>query len=107
MLLTAIFRYFGLDLDSESDIRMSNPSDAIYNDYITRLGYEHDGRHWIEKVARALAVVDVETDKEAKMDIQPSLSTAPPLPYSPLPHDTSSSSDRPEWYHKLSQHIDT
>ena len=34
MLLTTIFCHFGLNLDSETDIRMSKPSDAIDNSCI-------------------------------------------------------------------------
>ena len=65
--------------------RMSKPSNSIDNACIARLGYEYDGHHWVEKAARAPAVVDVETDEEAEMDI-PSLSpTAPPSPPSPPP----------------------
>ena len=104
MLLTTIFRHFALDIDSESDVRMSKPFDAIDNVCITRLGYEHDGHHWIEKVARAPTVVDVDTNEEAEMDIPP---LSPTTPHSPPPHGTDSSSNCPEWYHDLSQRIDT
>ena len=43
MLLTIFFKSFGVDLDSEVDIRMSKPSDYIDNACITRLGYKFDG----------------------------------------------------------------
>ena len=80
MLLTTAFQFFGADLDSESDMRMSKPSENINNACITRLGYEYDGRHWAKKVARAPTIVDVETDEEAEMDISLLLPTAPPSP---------------------------
>ena len=107
MLLTTIFQHFGTDLDSESDVRMSKPSDYIDNAYITHLSYEHDGCHWVEKTAHASIVVDVETDEEAEMDIPPPLPTTSHSPHSPPPHGTTSSSNHPEWYQNLSQRIDT
>ena len=86
-------------------MRISKHSDHIDNACITRLGYEHDGRHWVEKAARALAVVDVETDEEADMDIPSPLPTAPPSPHShpPLTDGVGSSSAPPNWYQRLSQ----
>ena len=99
MLLTTVFQCFGVNLDSESDVRMSKPSDNINNACITPLGYEHDGRRWVEKAARALTVVDVETDEEA--EIPPPSLTAPPSSYSPPPAPSTaagSSSASPNWY---------
>ena len=85
MLLTTLFRACDLDLDSENDIRISKLSDAIDHPFITRLGYEFDARRWVEKAGHAPAMVDVDTDEEAKMDILPPSPTAPASPYSPLP----------------------
>ena len=68
-----------------------------------------DGRRWVEK-ARAPAIVEVDTDEEVKMDIPPPLPTAPASPYSPPPAPSTTagtSSVAPDWYHDLSQHIDT
>ena len=62
LLLTTLFWACDLDLDSESDIRVSKPSDSIDHACIARLGYEYDGHHWVEKAARAPMVVDVDTD---------------------------------------------
>ena len=76
MLLTTVFQSSGVDFNSEVDIRMSKPFEYIGNACITRLGYEFDGRGWVKK-ARAPAVVKVDTDKEAEIDIPPSSPTAP------------------------------
>ena len=64
-------KWFGVDLYSESDTRISKPSDNIDNAYITRLGYEYDGCRWVEKAARAPTMVDVEINEEVEMDIPP------------------------------------
>ena len=96
-------------MDSESDIRISKPSDAIDHACIACLRYEFDGRCWVEKVGRDPAMVDVDTDKEAEMDIPPPSPTAPTSLYSlpPAPSTTAgASSASPDWYHDLSQHID-
>ena len=85
MLLTTLFWACDLNLDSESGTRVCKPSDAIDHAWITQLGYEYDGRQWIEKVSRAPAVVDVETEEEAEMDIPPPSPAAPHSPPSPLP----------------------
>ena len=101
MLLTTIFQFFGIALDNESDIKMSKPSDNIDNVCITQLGYEYNGRRWVEKVACASLVVDVDTDEAAEMDIPPPLPTAPPSLHSPhlAPStDAGSSSAPPDRY---------
>ena len=109
MLLTTLFRACDLDLDSESDIRISKPSDAINHASISRLGYEFDDRRWVEKAGHAPARVDIDTDEEAEMDIPPPSPTAPTSSHSPPPAPTTAggSSSTPEWYHDMSQRIDT
>ena len=107
ILLTTLFRACDLDLDSENDTRMSKPSDTIDNNYIARLGYEYNGRQWIEK-ARAPTIVDVNTDEEVEMDIPPPSPIVAYSPHSPPPSPTdgtSSSFDHLEWYQNLSQCI--
>ena len=91
-------------MDSQSDIRVSKPSDAIDHACIARLGYEFDGHHWVEKAGHAPAMVDVDTDEKAEMDIPPPSPTAPPSPHSPPPAPTTtcSSSFASDWYHDLS-----
>ena len=87
---------------------MSQPSDNINNACITHLGYEFDGRRWVEK-ARAPVVVKVDTNKEAQMDIPPLSPIAPGSPHSPPPAlstTAGASFALPDWYHDLSQHID-
>ena len=59
MLLTTIFYHFGLDLDGETHIRMSKPSNAMI------IASWHD---WVEKATRA-PVVEVDSDEEVDMDI--------------------------------------
>ena len=71
MMLTSIFRYFGLDLDSEIEVRMCKASDSIDNSSISRLGYTHTARGWVEKDLSALAPMEINTDEEAEMDIPP------------------------------------
>ena len=74
------------------------------------MGFEFDGRHCIEKAGRVPAMVDIDTDEEAEMDIPPPSRTAPASPHSlpPAPSTTAgTSSVRPNWYHDLSQRIDT
>ena len=107
MLLTTIFQFFGVDLDSESDIRMSKPSHNTDNACIAWLGYEYDGHHWVEKAARAPVVVDVETNKEAEMDIPPSSPIAPHSPPTALSTIVGSSTAPLDWYQWLSQCLDT
>ena len=85
MLLTLVLQSFGVDLDSEVDIRMSKPSNYIDNACISRLGYKFDGRHWVEKAGCALAMVDIDSDEEAEMDIPPPSTIAPASPHSPPP----------------------
>ena len=104
MLLTTFSRACDLDSDNESDIRVSKPSVAIDHACITRLGYDYNGRRWVEKAARAPAVVDVDTDEEAKMDIHPPSPTTPPSASSTA---AGSSSTLPDYYQRLSQHLDT
>ena len=77
MLLTLVFQSFGVDLDSEVDLRMSKPSDYIDNACISRLGYEFNCRHRVDKVGLAPAMVDIDSDEEAEMDISPPSPTAP------------------------------
>ena len=104
MLLTTLFRACDLDLDSESDIRISKPSDAIDHACIAHLGYEFDGRRWVEKAGHAPAVIDVDTDEEAKMDIPPPSPTTPSSLHSPPPvpsTNAGASSASPDWYHDL------
>ena len=99
ILLTTLFRACDLDLDSETDIRVSKPSDAIDNACIAWLGYEYNGRQWIEK-AHTLVVVDVDIDEEAEMDIPPPSPIVAHSPFSPPPpptDGTSSSFDHLEW----------
>ena len=108
MLLTSVFQYFGVDLDIEVDLRMSKSSDYIDNACISHLGYEFDGRHWVEKGGRAPAMVDLDFDEEAEMDIPPPLPTAPTSPHSPPPTTiVGASSTPPYWYNDLLQRIDT
>ena len=105
MLLTTMFRACGLDLDSESDIKISKPSDAIAHACTVHLGYEFDGRRWVEKAGRALAIVEVDTDEEADMDIPPPSPTTPASPHSPPPAPSTTagaSSAPPNCYHDLS-----
>ena len=108
-ILSWAFTY-DLDLDSESDIRISKPSDAIDHASIAHLGYEYDGSRWVEKAGHALARVEFDTDEEAEMDIPPPSPTAPTSPHS-LAHahatDVRSSSAPPNWYQRLSQRLDT
>ena len=85
MLFTTLFRACDLDLDSESDIRTSKLSDAIDHASIAHLGYEFDGRCWVEKAGRTPIVVDVDIDEKAEMDIPHPLPIAPPSPHSPSP----------------------
>ena len=108
MLLTTIFQFFRVDLDNEVDIRMSKPSNNIDNACITSLGYEFNGRRWVEK-ARAHVVVDMDTDEEVGMDIPLLLPTTPPSPHSPSPAPSTVAvlSFALNWYHDLSQRIDT
>ena len=101
MLLTTLFRACYLDLESESDIKVSKPSYVIDHACIARLGYKYDGRQEIKNVAHALAVVDVETDEESKMDIPPSSPTVPPSP-PPAPSTTTGLFAPPDWYQRLS-----
>ena len=77
---------------------MSKPSDNIDNANITGLGYEYDGHRLVEKAVRATAVVDVETDEEADIDIPPPLPTAPHSPSPALSTIVGSSSAPPDWY---------
>ena len=94
LLLTTIFQHFEVDLDSESDVRMSKPSDYVDNACITRLGYEHNGCKW-----HAPAAVHLEsTDEEAEMDVPPPSPTAPPSPPPASTTATGSSSAPPDWY---------
>ena len=103
MLLTSVFQSFGVNLDSEVDLRMSKAFDYIDNACISRLGYKFDGGHWDEKGGRAAMV-----DEEAEMDILPPSPTAPASPHSPpSPTVVGTSSAPPDWYNDLSQHIDT
>ena len=101
MLLTTLFRECDLDLYSESDIRISKPSNANDCASISRLGYEFVGGRWVEKAGHAPARVDLDTDEEAEMDIPPPSPTAPASPHSPPPAPTTtdgSSSAPPDWY---------
>ena len=95
MLLTTIFRYFGIDLDIENDIRLSKPSDTIGNNYITRASYKYNGRQWIEK-ACAPAIINMDTDEEAEIDIPSPLPAATHSPLPPPTDGTSSCSEHPE-----------
>ena len=99
MLLTTIFQSFGVDLDSDVDIRMSKSSDYIDNACIARLGYEFDGRHWVEKTC-APTVVKVDSNEEVEMDIPPPSLTAPASlrspPFFPSTTITGSSSAPPD-----------
>ena len=85
---------------------MSKSSDAIDNVCVARLGYEYNGRQWIEK-ARFPIVVDVDTDEEVGMDIPPPSPTAAHSPLPPPIDGTGSSSDHLEWNQNLLQRIDT
>ena len=109
MLFTTLFRACDLDLDSESDIMISKLLDAIDHACIAHLGYEFDGRRWVEKAGRAPTVVDVDTDEETEMDIPPPSPTAPHSPHSPSPtlSTATGASSASDWYHNLSQRIDT
>ena len=113
MILSTVFQAFDLNLDSESDIRVSKRSDAIDCASISRLGYEYVGGRWVEKGRHAPARVDLDTDEEAEMDIPPPSPTAPAYPHVPTPAPpthrpgTGSSSTPPDWYQSLSQRIDT
>ena len=107
MLLTTVFRAYDLDLDGEIDIKVSKPSDAIDNACIARLGCEHNGRKWVEKVARAPAVVEEDTDKEPEMDIPHPSPTSAPSPPTPPTAGVGSSYTPPNWYQNLSQCLDT
>ena len=100
MVLTLLFRACTIDLSAETEVRMPKPSDAIDDASISRLGYELVNGAWREKGAR---VPDDETDEEAAMDIPPPSPRAAPS----RPPTTGSSSAPPEWYHDLSQRIDT
>ena len=109
MLLTTLFQACDVDLDSESDIRISKPFDAIKYTCIARSGYEFDGRRWVKKAGCAPAMVDIDTDEEAEMDIPPPSPTTPASPHSPPPAPSataSASSTPPDWYHDLLQRID-
>ena len=67
-------------------------------------------RRWVEKARRAPTMVDIDTDEEAEMDIPPPSPTAPVSPHSPPPAPSTivgASSAPPDWYHDLSQRIDT
>ena len=67
MLLTIIFEEFGIDLDSESDVRIPKTSNFIDNACLVRLGYQHDGRRWNERAHRAPAIVSLDSiDEGAK-----------------------------------------
>ena len=97
-------------MDSKSHIRISKPSDAINHACIVSLGNEFNGRRWVEKASCAPAVVDMDTDEEAEMDIPPPSPTAPVSPHSPPPTPSTTvgaSSALSDWYHDLSQRIDT
>ena len=85
---------------------MSKSFDAIDNNCIARLGYEYNGRQWIEK-ERASTIVNVDTDEEAEMDIPPPSHIVACSPSPPPTDGTSSSSAHPEWYQNLSQRINT
>ena len=99
MLLTTIFCHFGLDLNSESDIWVSKPSDAIDNGSISQLGYELHGHQWVKKTTCSPAV-EINSDEEVAMDI-------PPSSPRPLTTGAGSSSALPDWCQNLSQHLDT
>ena len=76
---------------------MSKPFDAIDSYCVAQLGYEYNGRQWIEK-AYAPAVIDVDTDEEAEMDIPPSSLTGDLSPHT-LPNVGVGSSSAPrDWY---------
>ena len=100
MLLNTIFYHFGLDLDSETNIRMSKPSNAIDHNCIVCLGYEPHGNKWVEKATRA-SVVELDSDEEAKINIPPPSPTHAPLPPPPTA-GAGSSSTSPDWYQNLS-----
>ena len=105
MLLTSVFQSFSVDLDSEVDLRLSKPSDHIDHACISCSGYDFDGRHWVEKAGRAPAMVDLDFDDEAAMDIPSPLPTALASPHSPSPTpatDAGSFSAPPDWYQQLS-----
>ena len=101
MLLTTIFRHFGLDLDGETDIRISKPYNAIDHSCIACLGYELHGHEWVEKATRVSTVVE-----EVVIDIPPTSPTDAPSPPPPTTSDGSSSTT-PDWYQNLSQCLDT
>ena len=87
---------------------MSKPSDYIDNACIAHLGYDFDGRHWVEKAGHSLAMVDIDSDEEAEMHIPPLSPTAPAFLLSPPPATaTGASSAPPDWYNDLLQCIDT
>ena len=68
-----------------------------------------DGRRWVKK-AHAPAVVEVDTDEEVEMHIPPPSPTALASPHSPPLAPSAiagASSAPPNWYHNLSQCIDT
>ena len=44
-----------MENDSESDIRVNKPSDAIDNGSISQLRYELHGHEWVEKTTRVPA----------------------------------------------------
>ena len=79
MLLTTIFQQFDINLDGETDIHVCKPSDAIANNFISRLGYELMRNQWVLKTTRVLTTTKEESDKEAAMDIPP------PSPVVPSP----------------------
>ena len=82
-------------------MRLSKSSNHIDHACISRLGYEFDGRHWVEKAGRTPAMVDLDYDEEATMDIPPPSPTALASPHSPSPTpatDDGSSSAPPDWY---------
>ena len=43
MLLTTLFRAWDVNLDSETDIRVSKPSNTIDNNCFAQLSYEYNG----------------------------------------------------------------
>ena len=120
MLFTTIFRHFGLDLDYESYIQVSQPSDAIDNGSISRLGYELHGHQWVENTTRAPAnieeeSIEEESNEEATMEIPPPSPTTQMNVHSclliasppPSTTDVGSSSALLNWYQNLSQCLDT
>ena len=107
MLLTIIFRACDLNLDGQTDIRVTKPYDAIDNAYISRLSYEHNGCEWVEKVAHTSTVVEEDTDEEAEMDIPPPSPTGAPSPSTPPTVGAGSSAAPPDWYQNLPQRLDT